>query len=78
VDVLLCRGNRIICALEIKSSQHISTKTLGGLKSFVDDNPDVPAYVLGRAQRRSRLHKTVTIMNWDHFILEELEKIAVE
>jgi len=75
VDVLICQGNRIICALEIKSSQHISTENLRGLKSFEDDNPGVPAYVLGHKQKRRRLNKIV-LMNWDDFILEELKEIA--
>jgi predicted AAA+ superfamily ATPase len=76
VDLLLCRGNRIICALEIKSSRHISTETLGGLKRFVDDNSNVPAYVLGHTQKRRRLDNKVIIVNWDDFISQELEEIA--
>ncbi len=75
VDVLICQGNRIICALEIKSSQHISTESLRGLKSFADDNPGVPAYVLGHRQKRRHLNNIV-LMNWDDFILEELDVVT--
>jgi predicted AAA+ superfamily ATPase len=73
VDLLLCEGSRIVCALEIKSSQNIAGEQLGGLKSFILDNPGVPAYVLGDRQNRRRLHDDITVINWDEFILEELE-----
>jgi len=72
VDVLLCMGNRMICALEIKSSQNIVRERLSGLKNFMEDNPGVPAYVLGQRQNRRRLQNNITVMNWDDFILEEL------
>ena len=75
VDVLLCRGNRILCALEIKSSQNIANEKLTGLKSFVEDNPAVPAYVLGDKQNIRQLQKNITLMNWDEFILEEMESV---
>ena len=73
VDLLLCAGNRISCAVEIKSSQNIAGEQLGGLKSFMLDNPGIPAYVLGDRQNRRRLHDDITVINWDEFILEELE-----
>ena len=73
VDLLLCEGSRIVCALEIKSSQNIAGEQLGGLKSFILDNPGIPAYVLGDRQNRRRLHDDITVINWDEFILEELE-----
>jgi len=74
VDVLICRGNKIIFALEIKSSQNIVKENLIGLNSFMNDNPDVPVYVLGAQQKRRQLENKVTILNWDEFILEELSK----
>ena len=73
VDVLLCTGNRIICAMEIKSSQNIAKERLAGLKSFMEDNPGVPTYVLGNRQNRRQLQKNITVINWDEFFLEELE-----
>ena len=76
VDVLLCQGNRIVCALEIKSSQNIGVQRLGGLKSFMEDNRDVPAYVLGRGQKRRLLKYDILLMNWDDFILEELDEVV--
>ncbi len=73
LDLLLCEGSRIVCALEIKSSRNIAREQLGGLKSFILDNPGIPAYVLGDRQNRRRLHDDITVINWDEFILEELE-----
>ncbi len=76
VDVLLCKGNRIICAVEIKSSQNIARENLAGLMSFTADNARVPAYVLGRGQNVRQLKNNITVMNWDNFILERLEKLV--
>jgi predicted AAA+ superfamily ATPase len=76
VDVLLCKGNRIICAVEIKSSQNIVRENLAGLMSFTADNARVPAYVLGRGQNVRQLKNNITVMNWDNFILERLEKLV--
>ncbi len=70
VDVLLCAGNRIVCALEIKSSRRIAPESLAGLKSFLQDNPGVPAFVLGIRQKRRKLAGGVTVMDWQDFILE--------
>jgi predicted AAA+ superfamily ATPase len=72
VDVLLCKGSQIVCALEIKSSKNIAGESLTGLKSFLEDNPGVPAYVLGAEQNRRLLDKNITVMNWIDFINEVL------
>jgi predicted AAA+ superfamily ATPase len=74
VDVLICQGSRIVCALEIKSSQNIVAERLGGLKSFMEDNPGVPAYVLGHGQKRRLLKHDIFLMNWDDFILKGLNE----
>jgi len=57
VDVLLCMGNHIICALEIKSSHNIAKERLAGLKSFMEDNPGVPAYVFGTQAEQTTFEK---------------------
>ncbi len=75
VDVLLCEGSRIICALEIKSSQNIAGGTIKGLNSFTKDNPAVPAYVLGVRQNRRQVRNNITIISWDKFILEEMQSV---
>jgi len=76
VDVLLCKGDRIVCALEIKSTRNIMGENLSGLKSFMEDNPGVPAYVLGHDQNRRILDKNIIVINWNDFIYEELKIIA--
>ena len=75
VDVLICRGLEIVCALEIKSSKNIAGESLSGLKSFMEDNPGVPAYVLGSGQNRRLLDKNITVINWNDFIYEELNSM---
>jgi len=34
------------------------------------------AYVLGRQQNDRLINRTITVMNWDHFILEKLGNLA--
>ena len=75
VDVLLCKGFQIVCALEVKSSKNIARESLSGLKSFMEDNPSVPAYVLGADQNRQLLDNNITVTNWNDFIHEELNLI---
>jgi hypothetical protein len=43
------------------------------LKSFVEDNPVVPAFVLGVRQNKRQLQDNITIISWDDFISKELE-----
>ncbi len=74
VDLLICGGNKIIYALEIKSSQNIVKENLAGLISFKNDNPDVSVYVLGKSQNRRQLENEITLINWNEFIIEELAK----
>lgn len=54
--------------------QNIAKETLTGLNSFINDNPNVPVYVLGEKQKRRQLGNGATILNWNEFILEELLK----
>jgi predicted AAA+ superfamily ATPase len=74
VDVLLSKGLQIICALEIKSSKNIAEESLSGLKSFIEDNPGVPAYVLGDEQNNRLFDNNITVMNWNEFIYKELSE----
>ncbi len=72
VDLLVCEGRQILFAVEIKSSRHISMESLSGLRSFKQDNPDVPACVLGIDQKRRKLAEGLTVIEWRDFILEFL------
>ena len=56
----------------LKSAQNIASENLTGLKSFLKDNPEVPAYVLGKDQNRRQLQGDINVMNWNDFIMEEL------
>jgi len=73
VDLLVCRGEYILAAVEIKSSQFISTETLSGLKNFCSEHPETPAFVLGDDQTPRLISDKILLMNWDEFISEKLE-----
>lgn len=45
VDLIIEKTRKILCAIEIKSSENISSADLSGLNSFLITNPSVPAYV---------------------------------
>ena len=76
VDLLLSRGNSILAAVEIKSSQEIVKENLTGIKGFLNSHPEVPVYVLGHNQNLRQLAENITLMNWNDFILQELAKFA--
>jgi len=68
VDLLICRGSQIICALEIKSSRTIVKEKLSGLNSFMKAHPDVPVYVIGIHQKDRMIVERIRVMNWDSFL----------
>lgn len=72
VDLLICQGQRIIYAVEIKSSQNIVKESLHGLRSFLSVHPDVPVFVVGHNQKPRKLSDSITLMNWHDFISREL------
>jgi len=72
VDLLMERSGKLIGAYEIKWSKTVTTAQLTGLKSFQEDNKNVPCYVVCNTDEPYRLGK-VLVMNWSRF-LQELEK----
>jgi len=46
VDLLISRGASILYAIECKSSPHVSGSDLTGLKSFHQEYPEVPCYLV--------------------------------
>ncbi len=72
VDLLICQGQRILYAIEIKSSQNIVKERLHGVRSFLSAHPDIPVFVLGHNQRLRKLSDKITLMNWHDFISQEL------
>jgi len=72
VDLLICRGQSILAAIEIKSSRQLGKEPLTGLRSFRSDNPHVPAFVLGAGVRERVLGDKATAMSWDRFIEQVL------
>jgi len=75
VNLLICQGSRILSVVEIKSSRNIVKEQLEGLRRFQDDNPKVPAFVLGHKQNLRQLAAHITLMNWDDFIMDRLERL---
>ncbi|MBM4147043.1 MAG: ATP-binding protein [Nitrospira sp.] len=67
VDLLMEQSGKLTGAYEIKWSRTITTAQLTGLKSFQQDYPDVPCYVVCNADEPHRLGN-ILIMNWKQFL----------
>ena len=55
VDVVISRGTRILYAVECKFKRQPSSRDLSGLRSFHDNNPEVPCFVVSPVNRSYRL-----------------------
>ena len=69
VDMLTEHSNRILGAYEIKWSKTVTSAQLTGLKSFQDDYPDIPCYVICNTDEPYRLGN-VLVLNWKQFLEE--------
>lgn len=76
VDLLVCQGQKILCAVEIKSANIITGADLSGMKGFIESHPDVPCYAVGIEQSRRLMTEQITVLSWDTFLTEELFALA--
>ncbi len=72
VDILICRGEKVLAAVKIKASPDIVTESLSGLKSYLQEHPETPAYVLGHKQSTRLLRSNILVLNWAEFISDQL------
>jgi predicted AAA+ superfamily ATPase len=72
VDLLMERSGKLTGAYEIKWSKTVTTAQLTGLRSFKEDYPDVPCYVVCNTDEPYRLGN-ILVMSWNQF-LQELVK----
>jgi hypothetical protein len=61
------QSGKLTGAYEIKWSRTITSAQLTGLKSFQQDYPDVPCYVVCNADEPYRLGN-ILVMNWKQFL----------
>lgn len=67
VDLILEKDKKLIAAMEIKYSENISGSHLSGLRSFLDDHPDVPCYLISRVSHAWSAGP-VTILPWQRYL----------
>ena len=67
VDLLLEKHKRIVAAVEIKSTQRVAGADLTGLRSFAEENPGVPRFVVTPSAKPHRL-EDVLVTNWRDFL----------
>lgn len=75
VDLLIERAGKILAACEIKASRHISGADLTGLRSFHQDHPETPRYVVGAVDQPYRLDG-VEVLPWRHYFETLLPRLA--
>ncbi len=73
VDLLLCRGQTLLAAIAIKSSER-ELRDLSGLEAFHEEHPRVPLFAIGVLERPRALGP-VRALPWQDF-LDELPSIV--
>ena len=67
VDLLLVKHNKIIAAIEIKLTSVVTNAHLTGLRSFREENQDVPCYVVCSTGEPYELEQ-IRVISWREFI----------
>ena len=78
VDLIIEKDKKIIAAVEVKFSENITGTHLSGLRSFREEHPDVPCYLVCRTDQ-PREAGPVTILPWQKYLelLPEVMKTRV-
>jgi predicted AAA+ superfamily ATPase len=74
VDLLICKSNDIILAVECKASKHINKRDLSGLKAFKKDYPKVKSFVCAPVEREIEIDEDYSAVNMET-LLEYVLKI---
>jgi predicted AAA+ superfamily ATPase len=67
VDLLVERHGRLVAAVEITTSRRVSGADLEGLRSFADEHPAVPRFVVTPTAEPRRIEGTL-VTNWADFL----------
>ena len=67
VDLLIEKNGKITAAIEIKYMDRISTAELTGLRSFKEEYPKTPSYLVGRVGHSHELNG-VHILPWQEYL----------
>jgi hypothetical protein len=67
VDLLIERDGKLWAAVEFKSRSAVSGADCSGLRSFHEDNPDVPCWIVCTAPESFRLD-FVEVIPWQDYL----------
>jgi predicted AAA+ superfamily ATPase len=67
VDLLVEKHGKLLAAIEIKSTGRVTGAHLEGLRSFADDHPNVPRFVVTPSAEPRTLEGTL-VTNWRDFL----------
>ena len=68
VDILICRADKIIFAIECKASQFINKRDLSGLKAFKKDYPKTDTFVCAPIEREIEIDKGYSAIGLDKLL----------
>ena len=71
VDLLISRGTKLLYAIECKYTKQLTTSHLSGLRSFREQNRDVPCYIVAPLSRPQRISFARALP--PHALLQELQ-----
>jgi predicted AAA+ superfamily ATPase len=77
VDFILVNQDRPVAALEIKAREHLHPADTAGLRSFLNDYPTVPCFVIGTGGNAREISDSIRYGAWNDFLLQELPKLGV-
>lgn len=67
IDLIIEKHGKLRAAFEIKARKEVRGNDFSGFRSFCQDNPDVPCFLVCQADR-PYMHKTVEILPWADFL----------
>ena len=74
-DLLLVKHDKILGAFEIKITKTVASPHLSGLRSFRQENPEVPCFVICNTKDAYQLDK-IKILPWTQY-LDRLPKLLL-
>lgn len=73
VDLLICRGTKILLAVECKASAIINKRDLSGLKAFKKEYPKVPTLICAPVEREVEIEKSFDAINIVNLVKKIIE-----
>lgn len=61
VDLIIERGNQILCAIECKYKKNIARADLSGIQAYLEDHPNIPTFLVAPIDISQRINQTLIV-----------------